>query len=57
MSNRGAPRGRGGGFGGGRGAGGFASRGDISSVTFLREADDKQVEGDSSHHMDLQQQC
>lgn len=29
----------------------------MSSVTFLREVDDKQVEGDSSHHMDLQQQC
>lgn len=29
----------------------------ISSVAFLREADDRQVEGDSSHHMDLQQQC
>lgn len=29
----------------------------ISSVICLREADDKQVEGDSSHHMDLQQQC
>lgn len=29
----------------------------MSSVTLLREADDKQAEGDSSHHMDLQQQC
>lgn len=37
MSNRGAPRGRGGGFSGGRGAGGFASRGDHHFCNFLWE--------------------
>lgn len=29
----------------------------ISSLYLRREADDKQVEGDSSQRMDLQQQC
>lgn len=41
----------------GEGPGALLQEVTISSITFLSEANDKQVEGGSSHHMDLQQQC